>query len=332
MPTESEHALPTEPLPHGLLESTTIDVTSVPVVPSLRDEYDHEAVPQRRIILPALLFLATCATTFWAGVYQWEPTFLGIDGGIHGNTPLRELFLEHWDSGLEYMGAVMAILLCHEMGHFLLTLRYRVPASLPYFIPLPVMLTGTMGAVIGMQGSRADRKQMFDIGLAGPLAGLAVTIPFLWFGIRSADYSVVSGGIHFGDPLLVKLLIPILRPGLPAGAELLVNPFYMAAWVGLLVTGLNMLPIGQLDGGHVAYAVLGKRAHVLARGLLLTAIGFIVVFDQFNWILMVMLVMFIGTDHPNTADDTVPLGWGRRALGLASLAIPVLCFTPFPVY
>ena len=172
----------------------------------------------------------------------------------------------NWQQGLLYMGVVLGILLMHEMGHFLMTLRHRIPASLPYFIPLPIVPFGTLGAVIGMEGSKANRRELFDMGVAGPLAGLAVTLPVLWIGIRQLGPAApVPGDLCFHNPLLIQYLIAWLRPDYPTPAVLCLNQFnafLMAGWVGVLVTGLNMLPVSQFDGGHVAYALLGRRGRI----------------------------------------------------------------------
>jgi membrane-associated protease RseP (regulator of RpoE activity) len=135
-----------------------------------------------------------------------------------------------------------------------------------------------------------------------------------------------------GDPLLADLLIRWLRPDAIAGAEVYVpgNPFYMAGWFGMLITGLNMMPISQLDGGHVIYALFRRRSHYLARGFLVSTIAYMVISENYTWTLMVVIVTFLGADHPPTADDNVPLGRVRYLIGLASLAIPVLCFIPNP--
>ena len=225
----------------------------------------------------------------------------------------------------------MAILLAHEMGHFLMTVRYQVPASYPMFIPIPFLFTGTMGAVIAMDSSRANRKQLFDIGIAGPLAGLVVAVPVLCLGIAQGRVDDPVSSLHVGRPLLAELLIRWLHPDAQPGSEILINPLYQAGWVGMLVTGLNMMPVSQLDGGHVLYALAGKRAHYIARTFLIAAIAAMVLADNYTWSLMVIIVTLIGTDHPPTADDTVPLGPTRTLLGYASFAIPVLCFIPHPV-
>jgi membrane-associated protease RseP (regulator of RpoE activity) len=309
---------------------------------------------RRRVVLPLVLFLLTCASTFFAGVTGWMPMDHLANGASNALVslaaetgpdpyfmlPLRRVILEHWQQGLLYMACVLAILLTHEMGHFLMTLLYRVRASLPIFLPLPISPIGTMGAVIAMDGSRADRKQIFDIGLAGPLAGLVVAIPIVWIGASQLDLSTKPEGYQFGLPLAVRLLMDHLHPaGYQPNKGVAVNqlnPYFMAGWVGLLVTGLNMMPVSQLDGGHVLYALFGRGAHWLARLFMLLVFGYMAVtfylYHSFpTWLLMAMLVLFIGTDHPPTRDDSVRLGWFRVVLGVASLLIPVLCFAPNPI-
>ncbi len=312
-----------------------IDVISEPLVQpaaatstprQLADEMHGDwAPPPRRMLLPALLFAVTCGSTFLAGCVGWLPNFVWAEG-------LARLALDvtrNWQTGLIYMACVMFALLCHEMGHFLLALKHKVHASYPFFIPFPMALTGTMGAVIGMEHTKANRKQMFDIGIAGPLAGLVPTMLFVVIGIYIAQPAPFS---FVGNPLVVDLLLVWLRPDLQPGEPLGLNPFFMAGWVGLLVTGLNMLPVSQLDGGHVGYALLGPRwGRSLARAFVLFVAGYFIVSGNYAWIMMYLLVVMIGVDHPPTSDDTVPLGWFRRILGFASLTIPIFCFTPLPL-
>jgi membrane-associated protease RseP (regulator of RpoE activity) len=298
------------------------------------DEYDL-GMPRRRRLLPLVLFLLTCFFTFAAGTYHWQATIFGFlpDPAQADHFDLQATWAqmtEFWRDGVIYMACVMAVLLAHEMGHFLMTVRYRVPASYPIFIPVPIMITGTMGAVIGMEGFRANRRQLFDIGIAGPLAGLAVTVPLVWIGIKIGNHAPPQhGGFLFGDPLLARWLMHWLRPDIAPGEIITMNPVYMAGWVGMFVTGLNMMPVSQLDGGHVIYALFLRRSRMLARGFLLFAIAFIIYSHQVGWTLMVVLITLIGVDHPRTADDTISLGPVRTILGLLSLALPVLCFTPY---
>jgi len=336
MPAPGVGPLPPWP---ATVEAHKSTIVGQDVLVSLHD--DQLPPHRRRRWLPLCLFAATCVMTFMAGCYNWYPAFLGESIGLAGPRGLRieipfwEIVRVNWHDGLTFMAGVMSVLLFHEMGHFLMTLRYRVPASYPYFIPLPVMITGTMGAVISMDGSKANRKELFDIGLAGPLAGLVLTIPLIVIGIQTATYGPIHvGQRYYGDPLLVQLLIPWLRD-LPPGHELNVNPIYMAGWVGMLITGLNMLPVSQLDGGHVAYAVLGRYARWLGRLLLVVAWAFVIyTFIQtrtLTWVLMLVIIVIIGIDHPPTADDSVRLGPLRWVLGLVSLLIPIFCFMPVPL-
>jgi membrane-associated protease RseP (regulator of RpoE activity) len=331
-PTEPSLAALRYPGVEPPASGTHLDAT-VPPGPSPRElsDIDLDTPRRRRIFLPVFLFVATCASTLIVGALNWDPEI------FFENHQTANAIAADWQQGLIYMAAVIGILLTHEMGHFLQTLRYGVPASLPFFIPVPVMPTGTMGAVIGMEGSRADRKQLFDIGISGPWAGLIVALPIIWFGIKHA--TIIPPSVAFqlrdssisrlGDPLIFKLLTSYLRPELPADVVLNKhNPLLMAGWVGMLITGLNMLPVSQLDGGHVIYGLFGRKAHLVARGFLIAAILFVVFGEHYNWTVMLVLVIMLGVDHPPTRDDNVALGFWRRAIGLVSLGIPVLCFTP----
>lgn len=285
----------------------------------------HLRSPKKRRRLPIILFVLTCFSTFIAGALYWTPAWY-LGQGIE----FRRCFLENWQQGLIYMGTVLTILFFHEMGHFLAARRHRVPASYPFFIPFPISPIGTMGAVIGMRGNLADRRQLFDIGIAGPLAGLFVAIPLLLLGIKNLDMSAPPTGMYELDcPYIVDLLLPWIRPDLKSIDTIAVsqlNAVFMAAWVGLLITGLNMMPVSQLDGGHVVYTLFLKRAHIIARVFLMTAILYAVFGSGGLWSVMIILVILLGTDHPPTANDRQPLGWFRTTLGYASLAIPILCF------
>jgi membrane-associated protease RseP (regulator of RpoE activity) len=312
------------------------------------------AVYRRRLVVPLVTFVLTCFSTFFVGALHWSPglltSLLTIPFSIFAAAanpytamPIRLEILERWDApaGFTYMACVLAILLSHEMGHFVMTLIHRVRASLPYFVPFPVSPLGTMGAVIGMDGSQADRKQIFDIGLAGPLAGLIVAVPIIWIGAQRIDLVHTAPAEHRIElPLAMRLLVEYFHPGqynpqLGVGFNQL-NAWFMAGWVGLLVTGLNMMPVSQLDGGHVTYALFGRGAHWLARGFMVVVFIYIGIMSIFYaapvWLLMALLVVFIGTDHPPTRDDSVPLGWFRKGLGLVSLLIPVFCFVPNPFH
>jgi Zn-dependent protease len=318
------------------------DVTTEPDL--TRDERDEEDSQDRRVLLPVILLLATCLSTFWTGAVAWKPlahleiAYRTFVANLPQGSPFRALWEAlavipmDWRQGLLYMGLVLGILLTHEMGHFLMAIRHRIPASLPYFIPLPVVPFGTLGAVIGMEGSLANRRKMFDLGVAGPLAGLAVALPIAWIGILQLPAVPPPGdSFCFHNPLVYQWLIAWIRPDYPTPNILYLNQFnafLMASWMGMLVTGLNMLPVSQFDGGHVAYALLGQRAHTLARTLLIGAILFVLATETYSWVILLVLVILLGIDHPATADDDQPLGWPRTIIGWASLLIPVLCFPP----
>ena len=276
-----------------------------------------------RARLQGLLYLLTCLTTFAAGAVGWQPLLLGVD-----DAGIAEAVTGHWARGLLYMAAVMAVLTAHEAGHVIAARIHGIPATLPFFIPMPILLTGTLGAVIGMEGSRADRRQLFDIAVAGPLAGLVVAVPLLALGLFSGT---ADGANPFALAPFAVWLQSLLRPDLAPGTTVAPNPLFMAGWVGLLVTGLNMIPVSQLDGGHICYAVFGRRGNWVARAALITAILAVVISGRLNWVALVVIVTFLGVDHPPIREEQVPLGPLRTALGLAMFAIPVLTFMPEPL-
>jgi membrane-associated protease RseP (regulator of RpoE activity) len=280
----------------------------------------RRAAQGRRLRVQALLYLLTCVTTFAAGIVGWQPMLLGFDDDV-----LARLG-DQWPRGLAYMVAVMAVLTAHEAGHFIAARWHRIPATLPFFLPVPVLLTGTLGAVIGMEGSRANRRQLFDIALAGPIAGLVVAVPAMAVGMLLGTPSDTS---PFALSPLARWMLAIMRPDAAAGIE--PNALFMAGWVGLLVTGLNMIPVSQLDGGHVSYAIFGRQAKWVARSVLAGAVVAIAVWGLYNWIAMVVIVMLMGTDHPPIREDGRPLGRWRVAVGLLALLIPVVTFMPEPL-
>jgi membrane-associated protease RseP (regulator of RpoE activity) len=277
---------------------------------------------QRRVLLPALLFIATCLSTLLAGMGD--------------STTWRTGWLAAFLDGLRYAGPVMTILICHEMGHFIQAHRYGVYASLPYFIPMPIGPLGTFGAVIAMEPRMGHRKALFDIGISGPLAGLVPTFIFLIVGLHYSKYDVVLRGdteFAVGAPLLFQFLAEQIRGQPRPGQALLLDPMAFAGWVGLLITSLNLIPIGQLDGGHVLYALLREKANRVASFLLLSAIVLVILnFREFgSWTLILLLLLKMGPSHPPTADDDEPLGIGRIVLGWLTLAFIVVGFTPTPI-
>jgi membrane-associated protease RseP (regulator of RpoE activity) len=238
--------------------------------------------------------------------------------------------------GWEYSAALMTILICHEMGHFVQAWRYGVHSSFPYFIPMPIPPLGTLGAVIGMSSRITNRRALFDIGISGPLAGLVPTIICCLVGIplsRALPEAAFQGSIKLQPPLLYQWMLAWRHAPVPHGFALDLHPLALAGWVGLFVTALNLVPIGQLDGGHVLYALLRRKAHVVATVLLVAAAVMLVLDfrDLKNWSLLIFLLVMIGPRHPPTADDYVPLGAGRIVLGWLTLAFLLIGFTPTPL-
>jgi membrane-associated protease RseP (regulator of RpoE activity) len=198
---------------------------------------------------------------------------------------------------------------------------------------MPLSPIGTMGAVIGMQPGYGNRRSLFDIAVTGPLAGLVPAVVFSVLGLKWSHVVVLAdqgGGLTLGEPLLFKLLARLVFGTIAAGADVSLHPVAFAGWVGIFITALNLIPIGQLDGGHILYALLRSRARAISQLLLIGAAMAIVLFGYWGWLLMIVLLLLIGPAHPPTANDEVPLGLGRTILGWASLAFVLVGFTPVP--
>ncbi len=295
--------------------------------------------PRRMRRLALWLLVATILSTFWAGVGAWVPsTPFDLAEQQQSLMPVRQALLANWLGGLTFSLGLMAILGAHELGHYVLTILYRVPSTPPLFIPFPLYSPiGTMGAVIMMQSGTADRKQIFDIGLAGPLAGMVVAIPVLIFGITHAQpiSYAPDDSLILGQPLLVQWLAAWLVPDQASNfisvANTEASPLLMAGWVGLLVTGLNMMPLGQLDGGHVTFGLLGKKSYWVAIAALCGSVAFMLYTQVIIFSLMLVLVVLMGLKHPPSSDDSRSLGLPRQIIGWASLVLPVLCIPANPI-
>ena len=305
---------------------------------------------RRRYQLCLALFLATFASTTLVGADYWPIEILfGWINPVYGDELLAYMngfpwpwkepltLLDHFwiklQQGLSYSIPLMLILLCHEMGHYLQALRYSVPASLPFFIPLPLPPLGTMGAVILQGRGKADRKQLFDIAVSGPIAGLVVTIPVLMYGIYTSGYVIDlhNRPFEFGQPWIVKSAIEFVHGPLPMGMVFQWNGFATAGWVGVFITALNLLPVGQLDGGHLLYTLIGRAAHFVAWGLIIAATCYMIWVQQYSYVLLLILVTLTGPRHPPTRDDHLSLGWGRRLVGFMTLSFLLMGFTLQPI-
>ncbi len=212
--------------------------------------------------------------------------------------------------------------------------HYGIRATLPYFIPMPLPPFGTLGAVIRMEHVVPNRKALFDVGVAGPLAGLVVAIPVTLYGLAHSSVvplnNLAEGTLQLGDSLLFKFLSYLMIGPVPKGYDVVLHPAAYAGWVGLLVTALNLLPVGQLDGGHVVYAMLGGKRSRLVFYLALLAFVVILVFFYWGCALMVIFVVLFALKHPPPLDDWTPIGKKRVIIGIFVLVIFFLSFTPVP--
>jgi len=233
-------------------------------------------------------------------------------------------------AGVPFSFTLIAILLAHELGHYLMCRRYGIRATYPYFIPAPTLI-GTLGAFIRIKSLVLNRRELFDIGIAGPIAGFIFTLPALiaaTFLAKGALPAFTPDSISLGSPLAVMLLAK-LRGGI-APTQIIFHPVGCAAWVGLFMTALNLLPVGQLDGGHILYAVLGERYRHLSRGffLVLLPLGF---WCWHGWLVWAVVLFFLGLRHPRVIEPLEPLGRQRKLLAIAAVLILALAFLPAPL-
>ncbi len=302
-----------------------------------------------------LLFVATFCTTTFAGVMIVseaniaEPKTTGFFGYLlsipqYYFLTVTDLITQAFThpalliSGLTFSSALLTILTAHEMGHYLACRYYGVKATLPFFIPAPpLFLAGTFGAFIKMKSPIPSRRALFDVGLAGPLAGFVALLPFAFAGLYFQSNQPVptgGGGIIFNDPLLFQLIAKVL--GKDLNTDALPHPFWMAAWIGLLVTSLNLMPVGQLDGGHGTFSLFGERAHRNIGRIAFVAVattsilGFIWHGSPSGFLYTVLLGVMLRVHHPAPV-RMEPLGKGRLVIAVITLLVFVLSFVPFPI-
>ncbi len=297
----------------AMLQDTHPNVT----VMALPGEF---TAPNLRRWLPALMFVLTVISTVFVGGFQ-------LDGF-------------NWGEGLAFSAAILSILMAHEMGHFLVARRRGVHVSYPYFIPMPLSPIGTMGAFIAMQSPPRTRRDLLAVAIAGPVAGLIVAIPVLLLGLWLSPLKTLDpvelqeqGIVLYmeGNSLLYLLLkLIVFGRVLPDGlTDVMLHPVAFAGWVGILVTGLNLIPAGQLDGGHIFYTLFGRRiarivTYVLAGGL------FLLGFQWMGWFLWSFLILMFGQHRAPMLNELAPLTSRERWIALAGLALFVLVFTPVP--
>ena len=292
----------------------------------------EQAPEQKFPWLNIALFMLTCVSTSIVGTVLMAGFTNSLGSG------LRDFTREIWRTpsllitGLPFSLAIMAILLAHEMGHYLTCRYYGISASLPYFIPAPTIV-GTMGAFIRIRSPIHHRAALLDVGIAGPIAGFVLAIPALLIALTQSHFVVPdpAGGFGLGEPLIFKLLEFLMGKVPPPGMDLDLHPIGLAAWFGFFATALNLLPVGQLDGGHIAYALFGRVHKRISQGFLFSLIPLGIFYWQ-GWLLWTTVLLFIGLRHPMTLDDSIPLNRRHIWLGWIALAMLVLCFTPMPFY
>jgi membrane-associated protease RseP (regulator of RpoE activity) len=294
-----------------------------------------QARKQRKsLAIAIMLFGLTLISTLAVGA-QYASSY------ALGRTPdINQLFSNYGDfwahpqlllAGIPFAFTLIGILLAHELGHFFACRYYGISASYPYFLPAPTLI-GTLGAFIRIRSPIYNRRALFDVGLAGPVVGFLFAVPALALAVsysRVVPFTAASAPTVFGNPLVLRMLVRILRPGIPV-EDLLLNPVGRAAWVGLFATSLNLLPGGQLDGGHILYSVASKyhRRITLAVALLLIPLG---VFFWKGWIMWSILLLAIGFRHPPLLNQWERLDRTRLLWAGAAVLIFVLCFMLTPV-
>ncbi len=268
------------------------------------------------------LFLATVLTTLLAGAR--------MEGNDIFSNPMEIA------KGIPFSFTLLLILGCHEFGHYYYALKHNVNATLPYFIPAPpfLFLIGTFGAFIKIKSPIYRRDALLQIGASGPIAGFIIAVPALIIGLLLSSVVPIDGEqsrIILGDSILMKILTSIIHPNLQEGMDIILHPIAFAGWIGLLVTMLNLLPIGQLDGGHIAYAMLGNKHKHLAKAAFLALIP--LSFLSLNWLVwgVLILILMRTTKHPPIQDLHTPLSRQNLNFGYLCLAIFILCFIPAPV-
>ncbi|MDR4507495.1 MAG: site-2 protease family protein [Candidatus Brocadiaceae bacterium] len=263
-----------------------------------------------------------------------KPSNFFTKARIHILLFIATFLTTYYVNGIWYAAAIMSILLSHELGHFFMCRKYCVEATMPFFLPLPLPPFGTFGAVIKMKGHIPNKKALFDIGAAGPLMGLVFAIPAIIIGLLLSDVRPVpSDTSHYlglGEPVLFSFIAKIVFGHLPEGMDIYLHPLAFAGWAGLFVTALNLLPIGQLDGGHIMYALLGKKSDMVYRiGIFLFCVIAILLYP--GWILFAILLLIFGFRHPAPMDEMSALDPKRKILGIILFIIFLISFTPVPL-
>jgi membrane-associated protease RseP (regulator of RpoE activity) len=292
---------------------------------------------QDRVWLHWLLFVLTLITTTHVGGLHYVGFLTDF-----GRSAVHMSTVQFYIHGLWYSGTILVILGAHELGHYIACRYYQVDASRPFFIPVPPYfviptLTGTLGAFIRIREPIPTKRMLFDIGAAGPFAGFLFAVPALFIGTALSPIVRLPENtgdlMTLGDPLLVKAAAWLTWGTIRDGYSLNMHPMLFASWFGLLATALNLFPIGQLDGGHITYAVFGRRSSMVTVGSIFVAIG--LTFLSRSWlvwtVLLIAMTLAMGPHHPRTVDEEVPLDKTRLWLAFAALIMLIVCFTYNPI-
>jgi membrane-associated protease RseP (regulator of RpoE activity) len=282
--------------------------------------------------LNVILFFATVLTTLAVGatlMASYQQELSTESGGVFQAMWERPSLLL---AGLPFSASLLSILMAHEMGHYLTCRYYGISATLPYFIPAPTLI-GTFGAFIRIRSPIHNRRALLDVGIAGPIAGFVLALPILALALTQSRYmeSGPDGSfITLGEPLIFRICAFLMGAEPPPGMELYLHPIGVAAWVGLLVTQMNLIPVGQLDGGHIAYALFRGFHKRISQAFVFVLLP-LGIFYWPGWLVWVFLLAMLGTRHPPTLDDSAPLEPRHTTLGWIALLMFVLCFMPAPV-
>jgi membrane-associated protease RseP (regulator of RpoE activity) len=289
------------------------DSSSPVVLHVAESRYKRESeIPWTNIVL----FLLTVVTTLFAGALM-----SGVNPFTHPHLILK---------GASFAVPLLLILTFHEFGHYLESRRAGIKVSLPYFIPGPTLF-GTFGAVIRSKSPFKTRRDLLDVGAAGPIAGFVVSVVVIVVGLSQSSIAQISEqGFQLGESLIFKILSWLVLEEVPQGHSVFLSPTAFAGWAGILVTMLNLLPIGQLDGGHIMYALLGKKQRVVATAATAALIP-LGLFWWPGWFVWVALVLLIKIGHPPTMNDQLPLDTKRKVIGWLAMLIFILSFTPVPI-
>jgi Zn-dependent protease len=282
------------------------------------------------------LFLVTILTTMFMGAI-YEGAFFPENVEITSLSQMMGGIAQNWTEifqGLPFCLSIMAILGIHELGHYFAARYHNVPVTLPYFIPMPLSIIGTMGAVIRLKGPVKNKRALLDVGASGPLAGFIVAIPIFLYGLYTSELGALPNAPfqYEGNSLMYILAkFIVFQRYLPGGGvDVYLNQVAWAAWVGLLVTGLNLIPVGQLDGGHVSYALFGKKARYFFLPVIIGLLLLVVFGNTFMWILWILLLLVFGRMYAEPLDDVTPLDTKRKVIAILTLALFVLVFVPLP--